>query len=71
MAQKFTVDPKFLTPTAEVHSGQHTSSISTVVTTVKPDRKALLEQLAKEYEEEQKKAKEAADNGEGCLMCSG
>jgi hypothetical protein len=41
------------------------------VTTVKPDRKALLEQLAKEYEEEQKKAKEAADAGEGCLMCSG
>lgn len=73
MAQKFTVDPKFLTPTAEVHSGQHTSSISTVVSTAtaKPDRKALLERLAKEYEEEQKKAKEAADAGEGCLMCSG
>jgi ribonucleoside-diphosphate reductase alpha chain len=72
MAQKFTVDPKFLTPTAEVHSGQHTSSISTVVTSVtaKPDRKALLERLAKEYEEEQQKAKEAAESGEGCLMCS-
>jgi len=33
-------------------------------------RKALLDKLAAEYEEEVKKAKEAAESGEGCLMCS-
>jgi ribonucleoside-diphosphate reductase alpha chain len=75
MAQKFTVDPKFLAPTTAVtHSEPQMSALSTmstVVTAGKPDRKAILEQLAKEYEEEQKKAKEAADSGEGCLMCSG
>jgi ribonucleotide reductase alpha subunit len=33
------------------------------------DRKKLLDKLAAEYEEEQARAKEAADSGEGCLMC--
>ena len=33
------------------------------------DRKKLLDKLAAEYEEEQARAKEAADAGEGCLMC--
>jgi len=35
------------------------------------NRKELLDRLAAEYEEEQAKAKAAADAGEGCLMCSG
>lgn len=33
-------------------------------------REALKARLVAEYEEEAKKAKEAADSGEGCLMCS-
>lgn len=38
---------------------------------LKQERQALKERLAREFEEEAKKAKEAADAGEGCLMCSG
>jgi len=79
MAQKFTVDPKFLQSvtvpsksTSEPSAEENTLVAATTSTiTVKVDRKALLERLAKEYEEEQAKAKEAAENGEGCLMCSG
>jgi ribonucleotide reductase alpha subunit len=80
MAQKFTVDPKFLQSvtsapsksTSEPSAEENTLVTATTSTiTVKVDRKALLERLAKEYEEEQAKAKEAADAGEGCLMCSG
>jgi hypothetical protein len=29
-----------------------------------------MERLAAEYEEEVKKSREAAEKGEGCLMCS-
>jgi ribonucleoside-diphosphate reductase alpha subunit len=80
MAQKFTVDPKFLQSvtsapsksTSEPVAEENTLVAATTSTiTVKVDRKALLERLAKEYEEEQANAKEAADAGEGCLMCSG
>jgi ribonucleoside-diphosphate reductase alpha subunit len=83
MAQKFTVDPKFLQTvatqqipvsksTSEQPAEENTLVAATTSTiTVKVDRKALLERLAKEYEEEQTKAKEAAESGEGCLMCSG
>lgn len=86
MAQKFTVDPKFLqtvatqqqsTPSASKSASEQPAEENSLVgattstITVKVDRKALLERLAKEYEEEQAKAKEAAENGEGCLMCSG
>ena len=81
MAQKFTVDPKFLqsvsTPAPKSTLSEQPAEENTLVTattstiTVKVDRKALLERLAKEYEEEQAKSKEAAENGEGCLMCSG
>jgi ribonucleoside-diphosphate reductase alpha subunit len=56
-AQKFTVDPRMLVETAEDKK--------------KRERKELLDRLASEYEEEQKKAKEAVDSGEGCLSCSG
>ena len=60
MAQKFTVDPKFL-------AGP---------TTVKPEpkqetRQEKLDRLVREYEEASAKAKEDAAAGEGCLMCSG
>jgi hypothetical protein len=34
------------------------------------DRAALKERLAREYDESIKEAKEAADAGEGCTMCS-
>lgn len=81
MAQKFTVDPKFLATTqqqstSETVSDKKETSMSTpstivVVTDKALSRKELLDRLAKEYEEEQQKAKEAAANGEGCLMCSG
>jgi ribonucleoside-diphosphate reductase alpha chain len=64
MAQKFTVDPKFLTNT--------TSTPSDVKPQEKKETRAeKLERLAREYEEEQQRAKEAAEKGEGCLMCSG
>jgi hypothetical protein len=33
-------------------------------------RAEKLERLGREYEEEQRKAKAAADAGEGCLLCS-
>jgi ribonucleoside-diphosphate reductase alpha subunit len=56
-AQKFTVDPRMLVETTEDKK--------------KRERKELLDRLASEYEEEQKKAKEAVDSGEGCLSCSG
>lgn len=81
MAQKFTVDPKFLqtvsttapksTPSEQPVEENTLVTATTSTITVKVDRKALLERLAKEYEEEQAKAKEAAESGEGCLMCSG
>ena len=59
-AQKFTVDPKFLV--SDSHS---------TITVAKPSRADLLDRLAKEYEEEQAKANEAAEAGEGCISCSG
>ena len=55
-AQKFTIDPRMLVETDDERK--------------KRERKELLTKLAAEYEEEQRKAKEAADSGEGCLTCS-
>ena len=55
-AQKFTVDPRMLVESEEDRK--------------KRERKELLNKLAAEYEEEQRKAKESADSGEGCLLCS-
>ena len=56
MAQKFTVDPRMLIENDEEKK--------------KRERRELAERYAMEYEEEQRKAKEAADKGEGCLFCS-
>ena len=55
-AQKFTIDPRMLVETDEERK--------------KRERKDLLNRLATEYEDEQRKAKESADSGEGCLLCS-
>ena len=55
-AQKFTIDPRMLVESDEERK--------------KRERKDLLNRLATEYEDEQRKAKEAADSAEGCLLCS-
>jgi ribonucleotide reductase alpha subunit len=55
-AQKFTIDPRMMVESAEDKK--------------KRERRELLDKLTVEYEEEQKKAKEAADKGDGCLFCS-
>jgi len=60
-AQKFTIDPRMIVDTSSTKLDDKK----------KRERKELLDRLANEYEEEQKKAKEAADSGEGCLSCSG
>jgi ribonucleotide reductase alpha subunit len=65
MAQKFTVDPKFLT---QVETKQQEEPPSEKKVETKAEK---LERLAREYEESVKEAKEAAEKGEGCLMCSG
>ena len=66
MAQKFTVDPKLLS--------QVTPSSTTVTAEIseeerKQKRKELVDRLAKEAEEAAKQEC-AADNGEGCILCS-
>lgn len=57
-AQKFTIDPRML------------STSETSEEKKKRERKELLDKLSAEYEEEQRKAKELADSGEGCQFCS-
>jgi ribonucleoside-diphosphate reductase alpha chain len=57
-AQKFTIDPRML------------SISETSEEKKKRERKELLDKLSAEYEEEQRKAKELADSGEGCQFCS-
>lgn len=37
----------------------------------KRERRAMVDRLAKEYDEEVLRAKAAAESGEGCMMCSG
>lgn len=85
-AQKFTVDPRLMaavTGGASVAreeddsgaSGSNSADSSDSedekpVLTSAEKRKALIDKLAAEYEAEAKAAKEAADKGEGCLMCS-
>lgn len=82
-AQKFTVDPRLMAAiasgTATVDKdGERSGSASADSSDTDEDedmtpaqrRRALMDRLAAEYEEETKKAKEAADKGEGCLMCS-
>jgi ribonucleoside-diphosphate reductase alpha subunit len=74
MAQKVTVDPKFLSTIAvsTPHTGpsKQISDPSSLLTRSET-RAERLERLAKEYEEEQQRANDAAASGEGCLMCSG
>ena len=68
-AQKFTIDPKFLsTPTVAI-TKQSSDSIQQTLTRSET-RAERLERLAREYEEEQEKANKAAADGTGCLMCS-
>lgn len=64
MAQKFTVDPKFLTSatSAKPEPAQEPK---------KETRQEKLDRLVREFEEASAKAKADADSGEGCLMCSG
>ena len=85
MAQKFTVDPRLLaavtggvTTQEDMSKEDDRLSVSTdsdddedISPTEKRrrERAALLDRLAAEYEEEQAKAKAAAESGEGCLMC--
>jgi ribonucleotide reductase alpha subunit len=73
MAQKFTVDPKFLSTMAVSSAPAAPSNrISDPSSLTRSETRAeRLERLAKEYEEEQKRANDAAAAGEGCLMCSG
>lgn len=82
-AQKFTVDPRLM---AAISGGTAVAGSSSSVTeesgesydssdsedelTPAQRRQALKERLAAEYEAEVKAAREAAEKGEGCLMCS-
>ena len=63
MAQKFTVDPKLL---SQVAPTVKEVSEETPDEKKKRERRELLDRLAKEAEE----ARCAAENGEGCLLCS-
>ena len=79
MAQKVTVDPRFLAAAGPKHttdlSGGTPSipdaTVSGNTAPKKETRKELLDRLAQEFEEASAKAKMDAANGEGCLMCSG
>jgi ribonucleoside-diphosphate reductase alpha chain len=76
MAQKFTIDPRMIAGPVindkdECVSDSDTDDEETPEQRKVRERTALKERLGREYEEEVKKAKEAADKGEGCLMCSG
>ncbi len=87
MAQKFTIDPRMLAgsnvPTTDYDDDDDDSIVSNDSDTSKeeeemsPEQKKALQRaelkarLAREYEEEVKKTREAAESGEGCLMCSG
>jgi len=66
MAQKFTVDPKLL---SQVTPSSTTVTADSSEDERKKKRKELLDRLAKEAEEAAKQEC-AADNGEGCILCS-
>ena len=74
MAQKFTVDPRLTQGSILDHKENDSDSESDEELTIEEkkarDRVALKERLAREFEESLKEAKEAADAGEGCTMCS-
>jgi ribonucleoside-diphosphate reductase alpha subunit len=81
MAQKVTVDPRFLaaaalgpTQTTDLSGGiplTPDAAVSGNTAPKKETRKELLDRLAQEFEDASAKAKLDAANGEGCLMCSG
>jgi len=82
MAQKFTVDPRmlqgsnssanYLDSTDEIEDSDTEDENDELTAEAKKlrDRKELRERLAREYEQSVREAKEAADAGEGCTMCS-
>ena len=57
-------------PASGTNSADSSDSEDEPVMTPAQRKRALMDRLAAEYEEEVKKAKEAAEKGEGCLMCS-
>jgi ribonucleoside-diphosphate reductase alpha chain len=79
-AQQFTVDPRLLaalehqstvTTSAVLPDEAYATDSDEEVPPPPPEtRQQKIERLSKEYEEEVKRAKEAAENGEGCLFCS-
>jgi ribonucleoside-diphosphate reductase alpha chain len=83
-AQKFAVDPRLMAAVQGSTSRQEDNEVeeyddssdeedlssNTVSKVVAETRAEKLERLGREYEEEQRKAKAAADAGEGCLLCS-
>ena len=79
-AQQFTVDPRLLaalehqstvtTATVLPDEAYETDSDEEIPPPPPETRQQKLERLSKEYEEEVRKAKEAAERGEGCLFCS-
>jgi len=72
-AQKFTVDPKFLSTTTTVQQHEEDHSDEEVeeptIPQAKESRKETLDRLAREFEESLQAAKAAAEAGEGCTMC--
>jgi ribonucleoside-diphosphate reductase alpha chain len=82
-AQQFTVDPRLLaaveqqstsTTVVELPDEAYDTASESDESEAPPPppetRQQKLERLSKEYEEEVRKAKEAAEKGEGCLYCS-
>ena len=74
MAQKFTVDPRLvqgsITNEPEEESESEEEEELTPQQKKAAERAALMDRLAREYEQSVKEAKEASANGEGCTMCS-
>jgi ribonucleoside-diphosphate reductase alpha chain len=85
MAQKFTVDPRMLQGSTTSASAVDTTNEDDIEESESEEesddeltpeqkklkeRKELRDRLAREYEQSVKEAKEAADAGEGCTMCS-
>ena len=75
MAQKFTVDPRLMQGSAVVTDEPDVEESDsdeelTIEEKKRRDRAALKDRLAREFEQSLKDAKDAADAGEGCTMCS-
>jgi ribonucleoside-diphosphate reductase alpha chain len=78
MAQKFTIDPRMLQATTtgrsvSIDDASDSESDNEELTAEEKKakaRSALMDRLAREYEESVAEAKAAAASGEGCTMCS-